>query len=116
MPTHDDYVNLLKSTLQSAVTKSTVAALVTLLPWLSWPPIYWMVQKIVAKIVSIIIYETEMAAFFKYTDLRVAKQGREFIDAALANAAIQKTGTPEQKAVSEMALIGKLREFVKLKN
>lgn len=116
MPTHDDYVKLLKSTLADAVTKSTMAALVVILPWLSWPPIYKLASFIVGKIISIAIYETEMAIFLEYTDIRVARQGKDFMSAVLKSAEMQRTGTPEQKAQAQAELIERLREFVKLRN
>lgn len=93
-----------------------MGVLLNTLPFLAWGPLTWIATQIVTKIISIALYETEMAAFLAYTDLRVARQGRDFVEAALANANIQKTGTPEEKARAEAELIEKLREFVKLKN
>lgn len=116
MPTHDEYVKVIKATIVEAVTKSTMTALVAILPWLSWSIVYKLAYLIVGKIISIAVYETEMAIFLQYTDLRVGRQGKDFVNAALKNAEMQKSGTPEQKAQAQAELIDRLREFVKLKN
>jgi len=116
MATHDEYVKALMSTAKDMLTKSIMSALVTRLPFLGIRFLNPLLGFLVAKLAEIVIYETEMAIFLGFTDLRVNAQGKDFSAAAVENARIQKNGTSEQKAAAETKLINSFREFVKLRN
>ncbi len=68
----------------------------------------------VSYILEIAIKETELKAFFIYTDFRVSDQGNDFVDAALYNARMRKTGTPQEKKDAEDLLKTRFDNFVRL--
>jgi len=110
------YVDLLKSTALDLGKRFVMQYLVAKIPFLALPIINPLAAFVVGYILKIAIRESEFAAFFLYIDLRTNKQGVAFVDAAAANRIAQETGTPEQKAVAEKALIDSFRAFAKFTN
>lgn len=98
------------------VTKTAVAWVVQRSSFFALGPVKTLVAFFVAKIVRYIVYETELAIFLAYTDVRVGAQGRAFSAAAFKNVEVQNNGTPEEKAASEKELINLFTELAKFRN
>jgi hypothetical protein len=111
MTTHQEYVDALKASAIATGKKVLIEALVKRVPFLFIPVIGPLVELIVGKLVEILIQQTEFAIFFKYIDMRVDDQGREFSQAAINNRNMQFHGTPEEKEKAEKELIEKFRAF-----
>ena len=85
--------------------------LISKAPFLALPVVNPILGLIVGEILSIAIKESAIGIYFAYTDMRVGKQGQDFEAAALRNQAAQASGTKEEKAAAEKALIDSLRAF-----
>jgi hypothetical protein len=116
MKTHAEYVEALKSSAISTGKKVLIGAVSKKLPFLFLPVLGPIVSFLLGKVVEILVQETEFAIYFKYIDLRVDKQGREFSEAAMRNFNAQKSGDADAKAQSEKELIEKFKAFVVLGN
>jgi len=114
--TYDQYVEQIKSFLLKQLVDKVYDIIITKITFLSWGPLGPLLKIILEKIIEIILYETEMAIFFLYTDLRVNAQGRKFYDAIEANMEAQEGGNEEDKQRTEKELIDSFRELVKLTN
>lgn len=111
---HSDYVNAIKSVAMKTGKDLLVREGLKHLPFLFVGPLGPLGNKIVEKIMEILIREGEFAVFFKYIDLRVDGQGKDFSDAAVRNYHAQTNGTPEEKAKAEAELIEAFKKFAKL--
>lgn len=77
---------ILNSVKSFAIKKAKETAIKTVakkLPFLFFGPVGPLTSLIIEKVVEIVINETEVRAFFVYTDLRVNEQGRAFIKNSL---------------------------------
>lgn len=111
---HSEYVEVIKNTAINLGKKTLMKALLTKVPFLFYGPFGVITELLIEKALVILIRETEFAVFFKYIDMRVDQQGKDFTEAALNNYRIQQNGTPEEKKKSEEELISKFKSFVKL--
>ena len=102
--THDEYVELLKATLLSQLKKTVLQILFKKVTFLAWGPLAPIVSLVVEKVLTIAIYQGELAIYLLYTDFRVAKQGRDFNKAIEANLEAQKNGTEDEKLNAEQKL------------
>jgi hypothetical protein len=110
----DDYVSLVRATLKTKYESIILGALTTALPVPFLLPIY---KKLAGYIAAKIAEDNEMRAFFIYTDFRVSKQGREFLDALKQNKEIILNPPDEQsKIAAENIIIARFRELVKFSN
>lgn len=111
---HSDYVNALKAAAFETGKNLLRREGLKHLPFLFSGPLGIIGNKLVEKIMEVLIKEGEFAIFFKYIDLRVDAQARDFSNAALKNYRTQISGTPEEKAKAEVELIVAFKNFVKL--
>lgn len=109
----ETYLQKLKEQTVSDVTKSVVAILVKKISWLGWGPIAPVLNFFISKIVNIIVWNTEVGAYFKYIDFRVDKQGKEYFQALVTNFNLQSTGTGQEKKDAEEKLKLAFRNLVK---
>lgn len=109
----DDYVAALKETALRVGKSVVIDWLIKRAPFLSWTIPNMIVGHIVGLVLEIAIKQTEFGLFFAYIDVRTSKQGREFEAAALRNAYVQKSGTPDERQRSERDLIDSFRRFVR---
>lgn len=93
--THDEYVEILKSTLLRQAKKSILKVIFKKFSLLAWGPIGPLVGFVVEKVLEIAIYQSELAIYLLYTDFRVARQGKDFNKALEANLEAQKNGSPD---------------------
>lgn len=82
-----------------------MAGLVARFPWLAHPILRTIAEEIVENILEELIQKTEFGAFYAYIDIRVNKQGRAMLDAAMAYQRVKATGSAEEKAHAEKELI-----------
>lgn len=114
--TRDDYVNGIKSAFVTLGNRAAMTFLTAQFPILLNPILNKIVSYFVNMLIESLVNEAEMQAFFIYIDVRTSEQGREFGDAALANAKAQKSGTSKEKADAEKILIDRFRALAKLTN
>ncbi len=115
MTTHAGYVESLKHSAVSVGTKLLVKEVAARLPFLFVPILNPLTTMVLERLVRLLVLQTEFAVFFKYIDMRVDAQGRDFSRAALNNYHTQREGTPEQKKEAEERLIKAFTAFVVLK-
>ncbi len=117
----DEYVAILKEAALTAAKKSVMKLLLAELPK---GLVTGFIGSIVAPILGVIvgkalelaIEKTELGLFFLYIDLRTSAQGREFERMAKANFDAQKSGSEQEKANAEQALIDSFRRLAKFTN
>lgn len=112
----DTYLQKLKEQAVIDATKSAVAILVKKMAWLGWGPIAPILNFFISKVVNIIIWNTEVGAYFKYIDFRVDEQGKEYFQALVTNFNLQTNGSESEKKDAEEKLKLAFRNLVKLTN
>lgn len=114
--THDDYINTLKGYLLKKMVKSSLKYILVKAPFLAWGPLGYITELILEKLVSIMINQTELALFLKFTDFRVSRQGKVFHNAILRNQTAQKGGNPDEIKIAEQELKDTFRDLIKFTN
>lgn len=114
--TFDQYIEEAKSFLLKRAVNKVFEVIISKITFLAWGPLGPLVKYILSKIIKIAIYESEMAIFFLYTDIRVNAQGRAFYDSIEDNLNAQNGTDEEAKKHAEKKLIDSFRELVKLSN
>ncbi len=112
--TRQEYIDIIKSAFLTAGKKAVVGFLVEKFAFFSLPIVNPLLKMVVEKILTILIQNAEMLAFFTYTDFRVAQQGKAFEEAALKNHLAQQGGSDDEKKRAEELLITSLRTFVRI--
>lgn len=94
--TTEELVKISKDYFVTVAVDGLKAAAVTALPFLASPvPMYFLdafLDWLIAKIADIM----EQKAFFAYTDFRVSKQGKEYVEAKLKGYAAELKGVKEE--------------------
>ena len=114
--TLDEHVDLLKSYLLKSLLKASTTFVFSKLTFLAWGPLGALTELALEKLLTFLINETELAAFFAYTDFRVSAQGRTYYDAILDNQAAQQNGSENDKKRAETNLKNAFRELIRLTN
>jgi hypothetical protein len=109
---YQEYVEAVKSTALTTAKKTLISALVKKVPFLFWGPIAPLTAMAVEKGLELLFEQVEFAVYFKYTDLRVDKQGQVFAQVAMENYKVQKNGTEDEKKQSELRLINCFKNFI----
>jgi len=112
--TFDQYIEEAKSFLLKCAVNKVFEVLISKFTFLAWGPLGPLVKYILGKVLKIAIYESEMAVFFLYTDIRVNAQGRKFYRDIEANLTAQNGEDEEAKKNAEQNLIDSFRNLVKL--
>lgn len=110
--TYDDYIKAVRSAALTTAKKSLIAALLKKVPFLFFGPLAPLTNLLVGKALDLLFEQAEFAIYFKYTDLRVDKQGSDFSKIALENYEIQQHGTEDEKRKSEEKLINSFKHFI----
>ncbi|MFM6929954.1 MAG: hypothetical protein ACKOX6_15900 [Bdellovibrio sp.] len=110
--TRDDYVATLKFAAIEIGKRAVMRLLVSRVPFFAGGFFGWVAGIIVSKIVTVLIQDSEFAAFFQYIDMRVDKQGDEFSKAAQA----WYFASPEEKAKYEKAYLDAFYNLASLKS
>ncbi len=114
MSSRDDYVSAIKSAFITMGDKAVEGIIITYLPFLSAPIFSSILDYLVNMIMTDLVNNGEIAAFFVYIDFRVNKQGQDFSEAAIENHIVQQNGTAKEKALAEANLWNSFRLFAKL--
>ena len=109
--TFDEYVNILKDSAGKMAKEILKRELKKRLPFLFLKFVNPFTEILISHVVSILVRESEFAAFFAYIDLRVNAQGRAYQKAVLENRKAQESGTPEEKKIAEQKLIESFRRL-----
>jgi hypothetical protein len=112
--TRDEYVELLKDTLQKQILKSAYSSLLSRVSWLAWGPLAPLTKKMLELLISFIIKETELSIYLAYTDFRTSRQGRRFLEASIKNQEAQRSDDPNAKRLAEDNLKSAFRDLVRL--
>lgn len=111
---HDEYVDVLKSTLLKQLKKTVTELIFKKLTFLAWGPVGPLVSLVVEKVLELAIYQGELAIYLYYTDFRVGRQGKDFNKALEANLEAQKSGDPNEISKAEANLKDSFTKLVKL--
>tara|TARA_Y100000310_G_scaffold243676_1_gene248251 strand:- start:22114 stop:22461 length:348 start_codon:yes stop_codon:yes gene_type:complete len=114
--TRDEYIDLLKDTLQKQLLKSVYSSLLSKVTWLTWGPLGPLTKKMLEIVISIIIRETELTTYLAFTDFRTSRQGRKFLEASIKNQEAQRSEDPNAKKEAEKNLKDAFRDLIKLTN
>lgn len=129
MGTRDEYIGSLKSafvSIEVRVTMGLLASLPLMFPaWLAWFAPVWafvfknpllrkLIEHFLKKFYTKKTDQAEMAVFFKYIDMRVGAQSKDFEAAALENLIAQKSGDKDAIEKAETNLFNKFEIFVRL--
>ena len=98
------------------IESSTVALkaqLVGLFPFILIPPWSFVYDKLAAWFIKKLADGLELIAFFKYTDLRVSKQGNDYVNAKIKGLEAELSGDPAKIKAAEDEIKDKFRAFVK---
>jgi hypothetical protein len=109
---YDEYVKAVKSTALTTAKKTLISALLRKVPFLFWGPFGAVTSMLIGKGLELLFEQAEFAIYFKYTDLRVDKQGLTFAQVAMDNYRIQQNGTEDEKKQSEERLINCFKHFI----
>lgn len=82
--TTDDLVRINKDYFVKTASMASKTAVFAAFPYLNVPPFNFIISKALAWIINKTADEAELGLFFMYTDLRVDKQGEEYVLAAHA--------------------------------
>ncbi len=86
------------------------------LPFLEIPPLDKITTLLLKTFYKKLADKIELVAFFEYIDLRVSRQGKEYVQAKREGYEIELNGTDEQKKAAEKKIIDTFRAFVKFTN
>ena len=89
------------------------AQLVGLFPFIAIQPWAYVYDKFANWIINKLADGLELIAFFKYTDLRVTKQGNEYVEAKIKGLEAELSGDPQKILEAENEIKNKFRSFVK---
>lgn len=110
----DAYIQAIKAFYVSVSTKATMSFLVLEFPWLAHPIIYKFVYARLQKANERAAEHVEMAAFFKYIDVRTNYQGVQFSEAAVNLWQLRQTNaTKEEIARAEEEAFNRFKSFAK---
>ena len=110
--TLDDHISTIKSSLQSLLVNVAMVKIASVMPLPT--PVRNIVESLISRVIGFFLDQTELKAFFVYTDFRTSKQGNEFYQAAINNQRAQQEGTDEEKRLAEEDLIKSFNSLVKL--
>lgn len=114
--TLDEHVDLLKDYLLKSLLKASTTFVFLKLPFLAWGPLGSLTELALKKLLTFLINETELAAFFVYTDFRTSAQGRTYYEAIRDFRAAEESGKENDKKRAETNLKNSFRELVRLSN
>ena len=114
--THQRYVSTLIAEVRDLSYSVLTKWLKAKLPFLNLPILSQLTDYFIKKIVTKLYSEADILIFFHYTDLRVRRQGQEYMDAAIAwhNIKDDSNATDEEKAKAREHLISSFTAFAKL--
>ena len=114
--TLDEHVETLKEYLLKSLLSASTSFVFSKFSFLAWGPLGTLTEMVLKKFLVFLINETELAAFFAYTDFRTSAQGRRYYDAILDNQVAQQNGSENDKKRAETNLKNAFRELVRLSN
>lgn len=95
------YLESLEEIFKKALMKAIIEGVAECAPFLVSGIWGIVLNKIVEKIVAIIIKQGKLRAFYAMTDIRVNQQGKRLIEAMEANRKAQETGTVTKEIEDE---------------
>lgn len=111
-----DLEKLVKINKDFFIQSSTVALkaqLVGLFPFIAIQPWSFVYDKFSNWLINKLADGLELVAFFKYTDLRVTKQGNDYVNAKIKGIEAELSGDPQKIKAAEDEIKAKFRTFVK---
>lgn len=113
---YSDYVEALKDYFIKVAVNKSHEYLLKKFVILQWGPLGPIVELFLKKIVTIIVRETGLEIYFKYTDFRVSREGRKFYGALVKNREAQEGGSEDEIRKAEDNLKKSFRDLVTLDN
>jgi hypothetical protein len=110
--TRDEYVEFLKSSALDIGKRVVMKTLASQVPLFAGGFPAWVAGLIVGKVLTVLIQNSEFAAFFLYIDIRTNQQGAAFEKAAKD----WYFASPEEKVQYEAAYLDSFYRFASLKS
>lgn len=82
-------------------------------PFLNIQPLNFITSQLIDMFVKYLADALELVSFYAYIDLRVDKQGKDYVNAKKKGLEIELTGTPEEKKIAEQKIIDTFKLFAK---
>lgn len=114
MGTRDEYVKMAKSAFVTLTANGTLSVLSGYFPFLKIPFFNGIAQDLLEKFYEKVSNQGELAAFYKFIDVRVNKQGEAFQEAMQRNHLARNSEDIVEKANARKNLIEKHRLLVHL--
>ena len=113
---YSDYIEALKDYFIKTAVKKSHEYLLNKFVILQWGPLGPIVKLFLKKIVTIIVRETGLEIYFKYTDFRVSREGRKFYGALVKNREAQEGGDKDEIEKAEINLKRSFHDLITLDN
>ncbi len=114
--TYDAYISAIKNQFVDTAVQASYTFLVGHVPFLATPVISKLIKKILTKLMTVVVDNAEIAAYFKFTDFRVNRQGRDFYAAIELYEQALKEGNPDEIKRAEQIKKDRFTELVSLTN
>ena len=114
--TYDAYISAIKNQFIDTAVQASYSFIVGYIPFLGVPVLSNLLKKILAKLMTVVVENAEIAAYFKFTDFRVNRQGRDFYAAIELYEQALKEGTPDEIKKAEKIKKDRFTELVSLTN
>ena len=113
---YSDYVGALKDYFIKMAIDKSYEYLINKFVLLQWGPLGPIIKLFLKKIVIIIVEQTGVEIYFKYTDFRVSREGRKFYKALVENKQAQEGGNENDVKKAEENLKKSFRDLITLDN
>lgn len=110
--TLDKNIQVLRWAFVKQTTKVVDGLLIAACPFLATPGLKQVMDTFLGWIIGKLATDVEMQVFFRYTDIRVSAEGREFIASYQKFEDAKASGTAEEKAAAEAAMFHNFRNLV----
>jgi hypothetical protein len=114
MKTHDEYVKLIKASYVAISTRLTIVYFKSLHPVLNNDFVESILEVLSRNLFEFLANQTEIALFFKYIDIRVDDQAKDFELAAYHYWRAKETGTVEEIKDAEENMWIHFKKFASL--
>lgn len=107
----EDLVRVSKDYFQTVAVAGLKTAAIASFPFLAAAPFPYLMDQFLNWLVGKIADILEQAAFFQYTDFRVSKQGKEFVEAKINGYKAELNGSIEELKAAKERIKEALRNF-----
>lgn len=110
--TLDKNIQVLRWAFVKQTTKVVDGLLIGACPILATPGLKQIMDTFLAWLIGKLATDAEMQVFFRYTDVRVSAQGRDFVASYEKYQEAMANGTPEEKVKTEAEMFANFKTLV----